>query len=424
MPSAISTASTRPAAGSACRLPSANSPKAAPAPPPPARTRKPPRFSPPCRTARCSSRSTRRGKNLDSRAFAGRIARWRDDGTAELVFAIGGADGLGPALLGRAVLRLALRRHDLAASARPPDARRTDLSRRDHPLRPPLSSRLKRVPRSAAARAPKTAVLVDKSLVGCRPSLVPVRRPDGDSVLRNAIAPCHDLARDRARLRAGGGAAGRATAATAGQRDARQAELDAVTRDITLSAQRRAELRQGNRLPRQGPRHPQPVADRRRQSGPEARGGERPDRTAPRRADEPRGPPARLAGRAPRRARRGSGRPAAHGPPPAAGHPGATRRCAGLGAERHSARRRGSRPAAGRRQASPPTCTRWLRCARSRSASATACAPTPRRCSKGARAYHFFLSRSAPPAPPRPRRWPTRRSGPRPSPTRRPACTT
>ncbi|KAB2867936.1 MAG: 23S rRNA (pseudouridine(1915)-N(3))-methyltransferase RlmH [Bauldia sp.] len=47
------------------------------------------------------------GKSLDSRAFAGRIANWRDSGTAELVFAIGGPDGLGPALLARADLRLA-----------------------------------------------------------------------------------------------------------------------------------------------------------------------------------------------------------------------------------------------------------------------------------------------------------------------------
>ncbi len=48
------------------------------------------------------------GKNLDSRAFAGQLSRWRDDGTADLVFAIGGADGLGPAVLQAAVLRLAL----------------------------------------------------------------------------------------------------------------------------------------------------------------------------------------------------------------------------------------------------------------------------------------------------------------------------
>ncbi len=48
------------------------------------------------------------GKNLDSRAFAGRLSGWRDDGVAALVFAIGGADGLGPALLETARLRLAL----------------------------------------------------------------------------------------------------------------------------------------------------------------------------------------------------------------------------------------------------------------------------------------------------------------------------
>ena len=48
-----------------------------------------------------------RGRSLDSRTFAGRIANWRDSGTPELVIAIGGADGLGPALLGRADLTLA-----------------------------------------------------------------------------------------------------------------------------------------------------------------------------------------------------------------------------------------------------------------------------------------------------------------------------
>lgn len=48
------------------------------------------------------------GRNLDSRTFAGQLARWRDDGIHELVFAIGGADGLAPALLATATLRLAL----------------------------------------------------------------------------------------------------------------------------------------------------------------------------------------------------------------------------------------------------------------------------------------------------------------------------
>ena len=48
------------------------------------------------------------GKNLDSRAFAQKIAAWRDDGIAELTFAIGGADGLAPALTEAATLSLAL----------------------------------------------------------------------------------------------------------------------------------------------------------------------------------------------------------------------------------------------------------------------------------------------------------------------------
>ena len=47
------------------------------------------------------------GKNLGSRTFAERIAKWRDGGTAGLVLAIGGPDGHGPTLLEKAALRLA-----------------------------------------------------------------------------------------------------------------------------------------------------------------------------------------------------------------------------------------------------------------------------------------------------------------------------
>ena len=47
------------------------------------------------------------GKNLDSRAFAGRLLAWRDDGAADVVFAIGGADGHGSTLVEKATLRLA-----------------------------------------------------------------------------------------------------------------------------------------------------------------------------------------------------------------------------------------------------------------------------------------------------------------------------
>ena len=48
-----------------------------------------------------------RGSALDSRAFAERLARWRDGG-ADPVFVIGGADGLGPAVLERADMKLSL----------------------------------------------------------------------------------------------------------------------------------------------------------------------------------------------------------------------------------------------------------------------------------------------------------------------------
>ena len=48
-----------------------------------------------------------RGKALDSRGFADRLAAWRDSGTRDLAIAIGGADGLGDAVLSAADLRLA-----------------------------------------------------------------------------------------------------------------------------------------------------------------------------------------------------------------------------------------------------------------------------------------------------------------------------
>jgi 23S rRNA (pseudouridine1915-N3)-methyltransferase len=46
-------------------------------------------------------------KAIDSPAFAGRIGRWRDDGVADLVIAIGGADGHGRDVHVRATLQMA-----------------------------------------------------------------------------------------------------------------------------------------------------------------------------------------------------------------------------------------------------------------------------------------------------------------------------
>jgi 23S rRNA (pseudouridine1915-N3)-methyltransferase len=48
----------------------------------------------------------RRGKLLDSEAFAKRLERWRDDSVAEVAFLIGGADGHTEILLKRASLVL------------------------------------------------------------------------------------------------------------------------------------------------------------------------------------------------------------------------------------------------------------------------------------------------------------------------------
>ncbi|UTD26895.1 23S rRNA (pseudouridine(1915)-N(3))-methyltransferase RlmH [Bradyrhizobium sp. WD16] len=47
------------------------------------------------------------GKALSSGSFAERLGRWRDDQTANLVFVIGGADGLSPELKRKAALAFA-----------------------------------------------------------------------------------------------------------------------------------------------------------------------------------------------------------------------------------------------------------------------------------------------------------------------------
>lgn len=48
------------------------------------------------------------GRSLDSRAFAQLLGRWHDEGIAETVFVIGGADGLDEAVTRRAQLLLSL----------------------------------------------------------------------------------------------------------------------------------------------------------------------------------------------------------------------------------------------------------------------------------------------------------------------------
>ena len=48
-----------------------------------------------------------RGQNIDSTVFARNLGRWRDEGLANTIFIIGGADGLSPDLRGKAKLRVA-----------------------------------------------------------------------------------------------------------------------------------------------------------------------------------------------------------------------------------------------------------------------------------------------------------------------------
>jgi 23S rRNA (pseudouridine1915-N3)-methyltransferase len=48
-----------------------------------------------------------RGKNIDSASFAQQLGRWRDEGSGNTIFTIGGADGLSPELQRKAKLRIA-----------------------------------------------------------------------------------------------------------------------------------------------------------------------------------------------------------------------------------------------------------------------------------------------------------------------------
>jgi len=47
------------------------------------------------------------GENIDSAAFARHLGHWRDEGLANIIFAIGGADGLSPDLRRKAKIELA-----------------------------------------------------------------------------------------------------------------------------------------------------------------------------------------------------------------------------------------------------------------------------------------------------------------------------
>ena len=48
-----------------------------------------------------------RGKSLSSTAFSQKLEMWKDESVPEIVFAIGGADGHGETLVGRADLKIA-----------------------------------------------------------------------------------------------------------------------------------------------------------------------------------------------------------------------------------------------------------------------------------------------------------------------------
>ena len=83
-----------------------------------------------------------RGKSVDSASFARELGRWRDEGVANTIFTIGGADGLSPDLQRKAKLAHCVRLGDLAASNGSRHASGTDLPGRDHFVGPSLSPRL------------------------------------------------------------------------------------------------------------------------------------------------------------------------------------------------------------------------------------------------------------------------------------------
>ena len=82
-----------------------------------------------------------RGKGMTSEDFAEMLAAMRDAGARDLVFLIGGPDGLDPGPCGQIVAQSRLRAADLAASDGARDAGRADLPCADDPGRPSLSSR-------------------------------------------------------------------------------------------------------------------------------------------------------------------------------------------------------------------------------------------------------------------------------------------
>ena len=113
-------------------------------------------------------------------------------------------------------------------------------------------------------------------------------------------------------------------------------------REITLSDSRVAALTERDRRHQEGPRQHHRSADPGRQDRAQARRGHRGHHRPARRPEgAPGGDPPVAVGPA-RRARRGAGRAAAHGPQPAAGAAGQAGGRAVVGAQRHPARRRGA----------------------------------------------------------------------------------
>ena len=145
----------------------------------------------------------------------------------------------------------------------------------------------------------------------------------------------------------------------ASAKSARQAELDALVRDIAVSRERLGQIARRDRCARPGSRFPEPDADRHRQAGPESRIAGRGDGTAPAGLGAERGSHSRILDRTAGCARRSARGAAAHGTSAAAGDSRPAGGRARLGAKRHSPRRGRPGPEERGRQTRPgPSPTR------------------------------------------------------------------
>ena len=177
------------------------------------------------------ARRERRAAGL-ARACAKRLERWRDDGRREARFLIGGADGFDDAERGRRRPAARLRPGDLAAPARPGDARRAIVARhraslpttpiiaKDSGMRHAPSPRLDAAP----ARGGRPARMRSAAATPTALAEAPARGGGGDAAARSSSSARRARATgeaDRARAEA---------AALAARIEAAEADITAAER--------------------------------------------------------------------------------------------------------------------------------------------------------------------------------------------------